>query len=79
MSGEHTSGEELDEELGAEAKELDDLQKRRLRAVRRGYRAGSVAIKNNGWELEITYLDGSVVTVNSKLIKLKAGDLAAPC
>jgi hypothetical protein len=50
----------------------DDAQKRRLRAVRRGYRADKVAIKDNGWQLEVEYLDGTKITVNSKLLKLKA-------
>ena len=70
--------DESDEELGVDASQLDDMQKRRLRAVRRGYRAASVSVKNNGWELEVTYLDGSTVTVNAKLIKLKAVELSAP-
>jgi len=60
----------------SEAQALDDAQKRRLRAVRRGYRAERAEIKDNGWELEVTYLDGSSVTVNTKLLKLKAGELA---
>lgn len=76
----NTGIEELrDEEefYTAEELALSDEQKRRLRAVRRGYRAASVEVKNNGWDLEITYLDGSRVTVNAKLIKLKAGQLQA--
>ena len=54
---------------------LSDEQKRRLRAVRRGYRAASVEIKENGWQLEVVYLDGSKVSVNTKLLKLKASEL----
>lgn len=54
---------------------MDEDQKRRLRAVRRGYRADSVEIKDNGWQIEVTYLDGSKVTVNTKLLKLKASQL----
>ena len=54
---------------------LSDEQKRRLRAVRRGYRAASVEIKDNGWQLEVVYLDGSKVSVNTKLLKLKASEL----
>lgn len=55
--------------------QLDDEQKRRLRAVRRGYRAMEAEVKNNGWELEVTFLDGSKVTVNAKLLKLNADRL----
>jgi len=54
---------------------LDDEQKRRLRAVRRGYRAAEVEVKDNGWQLEVTYLDGSKVSVNTKILKLKAAEL----
>lgn len=54
---------------------LDDAQKRRLRAVRRGYRAADVEIKDNGWQLEVQYLDGSKVSVNTKLLKIKAAEL----
>ncbi|MCB0358166.1 MAG: hypothetical protein KDD44_00970 [Bdellovibrionales bacterium] len=54
---------------------LDDTQKRRLRALRRQYRASGVEIKNNGWEIEITFMDGSKVNVNSKMLKLKAPEL----
>ncbi|GEM_PF-4394863 len=55
---------------------LDDAQKRRLRAVRRGYRADEVQVRNNGWELEVSFLDGSKIVVSSKLLKLKAQELA---
>jgi hypothetical protein len=55
---------------------LDDEQKRRLRAVRRGYRAESVEVKDNGWCIEIKYMDGSTVSVNSKMVKLKASALS---
>ncbi len=55
--------------------ELDDEQKRRLRRIRLGYRAQKVEIKNNGWDIEVTYMDGSKVSVNSKLLKLKADSL----
>lgn len=55
--------------------ELGEEQKRRLRAVRRGYRAEAVAIKDNGWELEVRFMDGSSVVVSSKLLKLKADEL----
>ena len=65
--------EELDE--GSQLDGLDEGQKRRLRAVRRGYRAQSAEVKNNGWEIEISYLDGSKVIVNSKHLKLKADEL----
>ncbi len=54
---------------------LDAAQKRRLRAVRRGYRAADVEIKDNGWQLEVQYLDGSKVSVNTKLLKIKAAEL----
>ena len=59
----------------ASTQDLSDEQKRRLRAVRRGYRAEHAEVKANGWELEVTYLDGSKVTVNTKLLKLKAKEL----
>jgi hypothetical protein len=55
--------------------ELTDEQKRRLRAVRRGYRAESVEVKDSGWLVEVKYLDGSVIHLNSKLLKLKAKEL----
>ena len=55
--------------------EIDAAQKRRLRLLRRAYRAQSVEIRNGGWELEITYMDGSKVVVNPKLVKLKADGL----
>ncbi len=64
-------GEKVDD---SEA-ELSDEQKRLLRAVRRGYRVASVEIKDNGWMLEVVYLDGSKVNVNSKMLKLKAAQL----
>jgi hypothetical protein len=57
--------------------DLDDEQKRRLRAIRRGYRAEKVEILNNGWELQVSFLDGSKVVVDSKLLKLRAGDLVS--
>lgn len=75
------SSEENDlarDELDEESADLDDAQKRRLRAVRRGYRAAEAIVKNNGWEIEIRYLDGSSVTVNSKMLKLRASDLTGP-
>lgn len=59
-----------------EESELSDEQKRRLRALRRQYRASDVQIKNSGWELEVTYLDGSKVTINAKQLKLRAPELA---
>jgi len=65
---------ECDEGLDLE-EGLDEEQKRRLRAVRRGYRAQSAEIKNNGWEIEVSFLDGSKVVVNSKHLKLKAAEL----
>jgi hypothetical protein len=55
--------------------DLSDEQKRQLRAVRRGYRAESVSVKNDGWDLEIRFMDGSSVMVSSKAIKLKKGEL----
>ena len=70
---EGSADEEQDALLG-----LDDEQKRRLRALRRGYRAKSVEVKDNGWLLEITFMDGSKVQLNSKLLKLKADQLRAP-
>lgn len=54
---------------------LDDKQKRRLRALRKTYRAEKVDIKDDGWTLEISFLDGSKVRVNSKLLKLKEKEL----
>lgn len=54
---------------------LDDAQKRRLRALRRQYRADTVEIKNSGWELEVTFMDGSKATVNTKMLKLKEKEL----
>ncbi|MCB0322048.1 MAG: hypothetical protein KDD69_00705 [Bdellovibrionales bacterium] len=56
---------------------LDDEQKRRLRAVRRGYRAQAATVKDNGWQIEVQFLDGSSVTVNAKLLKLRAKELVA--
>ena len=50
--------------------QLDDAQKRSLRALRRGYRVEQVEVKDNGWQLEIRYMDGSTVSVNSKLLKI---------
>jgi hypothetical protein len=50
---------------------MNDEQKRMLRAVRRGYRAEGAEIKDNGWDIVITYMDGSKVTVNAKMLKLK--------
>ena len=55
--------------------ELDDEQKRRLRAVRRGYRAQSAEVKDNGYVIEVTFMDGSKVNLNSKLLKLRAEEL----
>jgi len=43
---------------------LDDTQKRRLRAVRRGYRAEKAEIKDNGWTVEVTFMDGSKASVS---------------
>lgn len=60
---------------GEDGSSLSEEQKRQLRAVRRGYRAESVTIKDNGWQLEVRYLDGSVVTVNTKMLKIRAADL----
>lgn len=54
---------------------LDDAQKRRLRALRRQYRAEKAEVKDGGWQVEVTFLDGSKVSVNSKMLKLKAGEL----
>jgi hypothetical protein len=69
---ESPDGEPDELEIGLD---IDKEQKRRLRAVRRGYRASSAVVKDNGWQLEVTYLDGSKVTVSAKLLKLKAGQL----
>ena len=55
--------------------DLDDEQKRRLRALRRGYRAEKVEVLDNGWKLQISYQDGSKVVVDAKSVKLKAKDL----
>ena len=57
--------------------ELDDSQKRRLRAVRRGYRAEKVSVKNDGWCLEITFLDGSKALVDTKKLKLKLEEVTS--
>ncbi len=54
---------------------LDDKQKRHLRALRKTYRAEKVDIKDDGWTLEISFLDGSKIRVNSKLLKLKEQEL----
>jgi len=56
--------------------QLDDSQKRRLRAVRRGYRADKVEVKNDGWQLEVSFLDGSKALVDAKKLKLKLSELA---
>lgn len=58
-----------------EEDELSDEQKRRLRALRRQYRASNAEVKNGGWDVEITFLDGSKVSVNAKQLKLRAPDL----
>ncbi len=63
----------MSEELNTDG--LDEAQKRRLRALRRTYRADKVEVKNDGWALEITYLDGSKVLVDSKKLKLKVSEL----
>jgi len=55
--------------------ELDDAQKRRLRALRKTYRAESVEIKNDGWALEIIFQDGSREIFDTKKIKLKLPEL----
>lgn len=54
---------------------LDDAQKRRLRALRRTYRAEKVEIKNDGWALEIVFQDGSKEVFDAKKIKLKLDEL----
>lgn len=71
-----TDYQHWDDTPGEAANSLDDEQKRRLRAVRRGYRAAEVNVKNNGWEIEIVYLDGSRIVVDSKLLKLKSSEVA---
>lgn len=58
-----------------EESELSDEQKRRLRALRRQYRAQNAEVKNGGWEVEVTFLDGSKVSVNAKQLKLRAPDM----
>ncbi len=58
-----------------DVEQLDDSQKRRLRAIRRGYRAEKVEVKDDGWTLEVTFMDGSKAKVNSKLLKLKEKEL----
>ena len=63
----------MSEELNTD--DLDEAQKRRLRALRRTYRADKVEVRNDGWALEITYLDGSKVMVDSKKLKLKISEL----
>ena len=54
---------------------LDDEQKRKLRMLRRGYRATEAELKDNGWQIEVSYMDGSKVLVDSKKLKLKAEEL----
>ena len=56
--------------------ELDEEQKRRLRAVRRGYRAENVEIKDNGWKIEVTYMDGTKEIFDAKKMKIKKSELA---
>ncbi len=58
-----------------EEDELSDEQKRRLRALRRQYRASNAEVRNGGWDVEITFLDGSKISVNAKQLKLRAPDL----
>ncbi len=58
-----------------DVEQLDDSQKRRLRAIRRGYRAEKVEVKDDGWTLEVTFMDGSKAKINSKLLKLKEKEL----
>lgn len=57
---------------------LSEEQKRQLRAVRRGYRAETAQVKDNGWRIEVTFMDGSSVSVSSKLLKLKSCELQTP-
>ncbi len=59
----------------SESTDLSDEQKRRLRAVRRGYRAESVEVKDGGWMIEVRYMDGSKEMFNSKMLKLQASTL----
>jgi len=66
---------ELAKSAGVNVEQLDDSQKRRLRALRRGYRAEKVEVKDDGWTLEITFMDGSKAKVNSKILKLKEKEL----
>ena len=54
---------------------LSDVEKRRLRALRRGYRAKAAVVKNNGWQLEVEYLDGTKISVDTKLLKIKAPEI----
>lgn len=65
----------MDEAISSGPEGLNEEQKRRLRAVRRGYRAEQASVKDNGWLVEVTFMDGSTVSVNSKLLKLKAAEL----
>lgn len=58
-----------------EESDLSDEQKRRLRALRRQYRAQKAEVKNGGWEVEVTFLDGSKVSVDAKQLKLRASEL----
>jgi len=64
-----------DEQLDDVEMALSDTQKRQLRILRRTYRADKAEIKDNGWQVEVTYLDGSKISVNAKMLKLKAKDL----
>ena len=56
---------------------LDDSQKRRLRALRKTFRAEKIQIKDDGWAIEVSFMDGSKARVNSKLLKLKEQELQA--
>lgn len=56
---------------------LSDEQKRQLRALRRSFRAEKVTILNDGWDLEICFMDGSTVRVNSKSVKLRSAELSS--
>lgn len=56
----------------------NDEQKRALRMLRRGYRADSVRVIDNGWQIEVRFMDGSTATVSSKMLKIKAAQLQPP-
>ena len=69
--------EAADNSRSIDASGLSDEQKRQLRALRRSYRAEKVTILNDGWDLEIRFMDGSTVKVNAKSVKLRSAELGS--